>query len=144
MLMTGPKTQEDGSTRMGIYTNAEICAWITDKIGKAEARARESSMKSVVNDFMSSIGKATSGPDRSTEGLKSGAVKTSIYRAKEVRHTSAGKKNQGHKSGMTLFYVAGKGEDGRIIGVGYHLNSSSYGILWNRSDWHVGKTVTLA
>jgi hypothetical protein len=141
--MTGRKA--DGT--MGIYTSDEIKDWIRDKLNltKGQARARGGSITSAISDFMSGKGKATSGTNKH---VPHGAFRTpvvshtSMYRGNPIYHASAGKSGAG--DGMTIFYTNPQGRDGKIIGIGHHVDSTTYEIEWHVPDWHVGHTVTLS
>jgi len=135
LKLSGPK--EDGS--MGVYTAEEIRKWIIGKLGLTEgqAKARGGSISSVVTDFTDGAGKATSGPSK-----HGGPTHTSLYHGNPVYHASAGK--TGARTGITIFYVNSQGSDGKIIGIGSHIDSTHYEIEWHVSDWHVGAQLTLA
>lgn len=143
LTMTGLKA--DGT--MGIYDPDEIKAWICDKLNltKGQAKARGGSISSVIADFNLGRGKETSGKNKHVPhgAFRAPVVShTSMYRGKRIYHASAG--NSGAGGGMTIFYTNPKGSDGKIIGIGHHLNSTNYEIEWHVSDWHVGRTVTLS
>jgi len=145
LYMSGPK---DGTKRMGVYTADEVKAWIAGKLGLSTShlRSRGSNISMVVTDFMSGRGKPTSGPNTHKPGTaahkKAPKSHASKYRGQDVYHTSAGK--AGSANGVTIFYVNAQGRDGKIIGIGRHLTSTSYSIEWSVGDWHVGRTLQLA
>ena len=132
--LSGPKA--DGS--MGVYTSDEIRSWIIGKLGLTEgqAKARGGSITSVISDFMSGKGKATSGKQGT------GLAHTSLYHGNPVYHASAGK--TGARVGITIFYVNPQLSDGKIIGIGSHIDSTHYEIEWHVTDWHVGAQLVLA
>jgi hypothetical protein len=143
LVMVGPK--ENGM--LGIYTADEIKDWIIGKLDLSETdkKSRGGPISSVVSDFMSGKGKATSGPNKHVPHkgfMAPNLPHTSLYRGNPIYHASAGSAGKGN--GITIFYVNAQGNDGKIIGIGSHVNSTNYEIEWHVPDWHVGRTVQLA
>lgn len=146
LVMSGNKNI-DGKPHMVVFSEDEIKTWIADKIGlnKGQRNALGGKIGSVISDFLNGRGKATSGPAKhKAEGETEAWNKshTSTYRGREIYHASAGSGRGG--SSITIFYVQGNGNDGKIIGIGEHKTSTSYTILWHAKDWHVGNVVKLA
>ncbi|MBY6047958.1 hypothetical protein KUV47_02855 [Vannielia litorea] len=145
LVMSG-HANADGTGPMGILSPEQMEEWIAGKLdmGASERKSRGSNIKSVVAAFMDGAGKATSGPNKHVPHGKfqePNRSHTSKYRGHDVYHTSSGK--IGKSNGITIFYVNPQGHDGKIIGIGNHINSTTYEIEWHVRDWHVGRTVSL-
>ncbi|MBI5926619.1 MAG: hypothetical protein HY836_13590 [Aquabacterium sp.] len=114
--------------KMGVMDSDDFLAFVVSKVGQGSVTWVKN-----VNKAFEAI---------SNHVGETGANDKFPYKGSGVCHVSEGKRSS--SEGVSVFFTAKGGQLANVIGIGYHIGSSSYKLEWQMDGWETqSKDITL-